>query len=665
MKRLIQDHPTLTIACAAILLTIITFGALIPQLGFYQDDWYLIWSGQTRGAASIIDLFAGDRPFMGYIYSYEYRVLGNSLLGWHLYALLFKVLGVLGVLALFKQLWPKQTRTMVFALLIFIVYPGFLSQPIANTFQNHLLTYAAAIWSIAVGVAAIQAADRRRRMLYTLISLALTTLYLPIYEYMIGLEAVKMVLFGLAIQQREGSRFRQTARNTALRYLPHGVIATLFVYWRFFLFESTRPTTNQANLLSRFAGNPVRSLLYLMIDTGKDFIDTVVHAWSAPSYRLYATALNRELGEAVLWAIPAMIISLALLRWFAASDPHQENDRKDLVLLGLWAVIVSLIPVTFSGREVLFNGFERYTLQASLGVSLLLAGILSYVRPKMDKALLLGLVFIGVTTHILNAGTWANVWEKHRNLYWQIAWRVPAFKEDTLVIVSNFSIEQDYEAWVPLNLIYAPLASSPVIDTELMYAGAVPDIQAGNPVQGSGRIEHVKNFDNVVIFTKPSTLSCLHVIDGELPVLSTFESALVANVAAYSDLDQIESRSNQTIPPDAVFGSEPKHSWCYYYQKISLARQTYDWQGILAWAAQAEAQNLRPTDLSEWMPVFEALVNSGEIEAAYQPASILRSDGDLKISICNALIENEETLVGLAGYDYGNVLTILCTEWDE
>lgn len=666
IKRFVRDRPYLAITVAAVTATAITFGILIPDLGFYQDDWYLIWSGQTRGAASIVELFSSDRPFMGYVYAFDYLLLGNSLVGWHLYALLLKVLGVLGVLTIIKQIWPEQHRTAIFVSLLFIVYPGFLSQPIANTFQNHLLTYAAAIWSIAAGVAAIQVTSRRGVWAYSLLSLALTAFYLPIYEYMIGLEAVKIVFFALALRQRHGGDGSTTARQAAKWYLPHGLIAAAFVHWRFFLFESSRPTTNQSELLANLSADPLRSLLYLAIDTSKDFIDTVIHAWSVPSYRLYASALYRELGHALLWTLPVLLTGWLLLRAYAAAEEHQPSERLDLVLLGIWAVVVALVPINFSGREVLFNGFERYTLQASLGVSLLLAGLLTYVRPKLANLMLLGLVLLGVSTHILNARQWANIWQKHRDLYWQVAWRAPAFEEDTLVIVSNFSIEQDYEAWVPLNLIYAPLAGSPLIDAELMYAGAIPDILAGNPVQGSGRIEHVKNFENVIIFSQPSSLSCLHVIDGELPVLSTSESSLVANVARYSDLIHIDLNSmNHPLPPEAIFGAEPDHDWCYYYQKISLARQAYDWNAILDWAAQAEAQGLRPTDRSEWMPYYEALVNTGQVEAAHQPASILRSDGDLKTSLCNALIESEDALDGLASYDYENVLTILCTEWDQ
>ncbi|HSG44293.1 MAG TPA: hypothetical protein VLA72_14180, partial [Anaerolineales bacterium] len=43
--------------------TLVTYGFSITKLGYYHDDWYLLWSGQARGAESIIPLFSTDRPF--------------------------------------------------------------------------------------------------------------------------------------------------------------------------------------------------------------------------------------------------------------------------------------------------------------------------------------------------------------------------------------------------------------------------------------------------------------------------------------------------------------------------------------------------------------------------------------------------------------------------
>ena len=77
MKPTIQkllNNETFVATLLIFLTTAITYGVSIPQLGYYHDDWFLLWSGQARGAESIIPLFAIDRPFMGVVYlSHQHR----------------------------------------------------------------------------------------------------------------------------------------------------------------------------------------------------------------------------------------------------------------------------------------------------------------------------------------------------------------------------------------------------------------------------------------------------------------------------------------------------------------------------------------------------------------------------------------------------------------
>jgi len=51
------------------LVTIVAYGFMLPKLGFYRDDWYMIWSAQAQGTQGVIDLFKIDRPFIGILYA--------------------------------------------------------------------------------------------------------------------------------------------------------------------------------------------------------------------------------------------------------------------------------------------------------------------------------------------------------------------------------------------------------------------------------------------------------------------------------------------------------------------------------------------------------------------------------------------------------------------
>ncbi len=69
---------------AILVFLIASFGILIPSLGYYWDDWPMIWLGHLTGTSGYIDALAGDRPFLAGIY-----LLTTSLLGLSAYLLAY------------------------------------------------------------------------------------------------------------------------------------------------------------------------------------------------------------------------------------------------------------------------------------------------------------------------------------------------------------------------------------------------------------------------------------------------------------------------------------------------------------------------------------------------------------------------------------------------
>lgn len=89
IKNFFRQHEYLSVFLLFFIIELFTIGINIPRLGFYHDDWYLLWSGAARGSTSIISLFSTDRPFMGIIYSYTYRLIGDNIILWHVYAFFY------------------------------------------------------------------------------------------------------------------------------------------------------------------------------------------------------------------------------------------------------------------------------------------------------------------------------------------------------------------------------------------------------------------------------------------------------------------------------------------------------------------------------------------------------------------------------------------------
>ncbi|MGD8849899.1 MAG: hypothetical protein PVF18_09260, partial [Anaerolineales bacterium] len=89
-------------------LGLLAYMPFANRLGFYRDDWYVLWSGRALGPHSIIDLFAFDRPLVGYIYSTVYRLLGENALLWQIYTFTIRLIGALSFFWFIRRLWPSK-----------------------------------------------------------------------------------------------------------------------------------------------------------------------------------------------------------------------------------------------------------------------------------------------------------------------------------------------------------------------------------------------------------------------------------------------------------------------------------------------------------------------------------------------------------------------------
>jgi hypothetical protein len=669
LQKLFRNEAFLAILLV-FLTTLITYGISIPSLGYYHDDWFLLWSGQARGAESIIPLFSTDRPFMGVIYSFLYRLLGDSIAGWHWYALLWRFIGGLAFYWILRLVWPNQKTMAALMTVLFIVYPGFLSQPNANTKQNHLYGFATALLSIALMLEAVRTNNRGWKIFCSLASILLTANYLFIYEYMIGFEGTRLLLMGYVLY-RDGIReTRSLVREVARRIWPYLLVTAGFLYWRIFIFEGERNATDASQLVTDYLGNFRAMSLRLVFETLKDFLDTAVFAWFIQPYQLFSSAPYSNLTAALLIAavVSALVYLYVVLvrKQGELDDPSSIQPVRDFIWIGGLVVLFAILPVIFSGREVELNhAYKSYGLHPIPGVILFITGIVLMFQPGFRRIILVGLIGISVATQILNADHWARYWEYQRQMWWQVTWRAPDVQDDTLVMTysdGGFNPEQDYEIWGPLNLIYNPEpARMPAIQAEVLNSDTAYDVLKKEVRNNRVRdIRLHRDFNNLLLLSMSPISSCLHVIDGSLPVYSESETLLLRQVGEYSHVDRIDPSGTAPVPPQAVFGSEPEHGWCYYYQRASLARQRGDWLEVGRLYDQVLAQGLETDDKSELIPFFEGLVNVGRVEEAralYEEQ--IKGNAKMRVPLCGFLSEDPGYPPEF-GYDYGTINELLC-----
>lgn len=654
------------------LTTAITYGINIPNLGYYYDDWYLLWSGHTRGADSIISMFSTDRPFMGVVYSYVYRLLGDSSLNWHLYALLWRFLGGLAFFWILRLIWPKQKYITTLTAILFVIYPGFLSQPDANTKQNHLFGFGTALFSIAFMLQGLKANSPIWKIGCSLISVILAANYLLIYEYMIGLEGMRLALLAFTLFQGGVTQWRNLLKSILKIWWPYPLVMAAFLYWRLFIFEGSRNATDAGGLILSYRRDILGMSLRLIFETVKDFLDTTLFAWFVQPFRLYTSAAYSSLFLSLLFA--GIIIGLVLLyahlfkaRWgekFNAIDTPAPT--KHFIWIGAFITLCAIVPVVLSARE--FNptdAYKSYGLHPIGGVVLLVAGLALMLQPRFRLFGLLALIGISVSTQFLNGLNWARYWDYQREAWWQLTWRAPDIRNNTLVMayfLDDFTFQQDYEVWGPINLIYRPgQAKIPLISAEVLNQDTVYNILRGDVLSRHMRDFSLRrDFTKLLLISMPSQNSCIHVIDGTLPVYSESESLLVRRVGAYSLIKRILPEGKSPVPPRSIFGPEPEHGWCYYYQRASFARQIGDWEEITRLYDETVAKDLRANDKSEVFPFLEGLVNAGRYDDAKKLVETeIRGRDALSYDLCASLAKDPQYPAEFK-YNYRMIHQILC-----
>ena len=652
-----------------ILVTLLTNGPLISQLGFYRDDWYLIWVAQYQGSEGIIALFRGDRPLFGWFYALDYLLLGDAPLGWHLLGLVIKLITALGTLWLLRSLWPQQKIETTLMTLLYVVYPGFFQQPNVGTFMNHFMAYAAAKLSLSCTVQSLKTSNPSSKMIYSFFGLILAAFYIFTYEALIGTEAVRLLIIGYFYYRQDASSWKSIVRKTLIRLSPYVLLALGFVVWRLFFFQATRRSTRVDILVGEYLTFPLHNVARLILETLKDLFETSILAWGVPFYQFTVHSEYRVLAQALILAF--IVVTLAGGYWFlsrkqAASeseaDPYPHAGR-DWLILGAAGVVVTTIPIIAAGRDVFFGlQFDRYTFQSALAAALFMGGIVFYaVRDRLRWILLVALFVSGVTTQFLSADYYRTFWTLERNAMWQLSWRAPQIEDGTTLVLalpSGYRLAEEYEVWGPVNLVYHPkeplkLAGQIILD-ELWV-----DMARGTEEERIVRdTVHVpRDYKKVIILSQPTPRSCLHVLDGRRFEQVVSEPSEVRFMAKYSNVNWIDADGIPSTPPSVIFGAEPPHDWCYFYQQIDLARQKMDWQAGAELADEAISLGLEPSDVTEWLPALEAYAHVGDTKQSRQIARLIRTNRSVYAGLCEQL----KALQGQpAEYDRDLLLSTLC-----
>ena len=642
------------------LLGALTYLPLAARMGYINDDWYLMFDGYVGGASFFHDVFIVDRPLRGYVMQAAFALFGMNPLYYHLSAFLFRLVSAAALFWIGNQLWSRRVTYNWLAALLFLVYPGFLSQVNPIDYQSQVFSLACGMVSVALTLKALQAKTSAARWGYIAASAALAWVYLGLVEYFLGFEALRFAIIGvLRLRQTDQPIFTRL-KSAAVESLPFLAGAGGFLIWRLFFFEAERKATDVSLQLSSVFESPLTVLWWLNYLI-QDVFKVVMAAWTVP---LNLFGFSLRLSDAFVGfglAALAVAVLLVFLRQGGEMPGDEESSQspgemREQIWLAFITIVACLIPVILVNRHVTLPDYSRYALAPAVGVGILFSVIFERVGSASLRAGLAAfLLGVSVLTHHGNAVRVADETEATRNFWWQAAWRAPKIEEGVTLIAlyPGGSLSEDYFIWGPANFIYYPEKqdANPLtikLPAAVLNGETVMQIITGSgvetPLRRGNYLE--RDFGNVLVITQSSSDSCVRFINGASPELNSFDDGRIVMVASYSKLDAVVTEGEMPNVPVEVFGSEPERGWCYYYQQADLARQRGDWDVVTTLLDEALKKGYYPNDPLEWIPFMQGYAAQGNVEEMRKMMKLVALDKYLRLQVCNSMkyLAGKETL---------------------
>lgn len=644
-----------TVPVALLVACLLSFSLLIPSLGFYWDDWPSLVITKIQGPHGFYEFFRLDRPTTHYSYLLLMPLLGTEPMNWQIFTLMLRWIAAVLFWWTVRKFWPNAGSLATWSALVFAVHPIFRQQNIALTYHQLWLQYVFYVLSIG----AMAAADRTPRRYWVWTSLALVALLLNflISEYFLGVELLRPVLLAVLLWPY----FQKTTamgkiKRLLLHWLPYLLLLLAYLAWRFIFMDLPGEDRNAPELLANLLTNPLSAGVQLIQMALQDTVYVIAASWyetfQPARFDLHSTFSLAALGLTLVTAVLTAVYLFLYNHHCVHEELADHKTARSAALLGLALVMIAPLPGWVTGRQVTVGAFsDRLAVPAMLGASLLIAGGIAWlVRGRLQQVALIGLLIglaAGQNLRVANDFRWAHT--QSNRLYWQMYWRAPGLQPQTAVmsegeILSKMGL---YSTAAGINLIYAD--ASPSGELPYWYYGIsreyghrMPELLAGIPLETSFRQFTFQgdSRNSVVVYFEPRG-DCLRVLTPE-DIHDPELTPLMAQALTISDLSRIlpEAKAGRA-PSEDIFGPEPEHGWCYYFQKADLARQLKDWQQVAALGDQVQAAgynllNSQSNTPQEWVVFLEGYAHTGRWQdSADLSRAILEKDPRMAARLCD------------------------------
>jgi hypothetical protein len=614
-------------------LTILAYGLLLPVTGFYWDDWPFAWIAQFLGPAEFNPAFAPFRPFLGPIFHVTTSLIPIHPLAWQVFALVVRFALGLAAWWMFAQIFPDRKSTAFIAALFMLVFPGYSQHWVALTHINQeLIPFIFYLFSFGFTFKAL----RTRQPTDTIIALLLQLLGIFPTEYFFGIEGIRFLFLLSFFQGSLPQRFT----NAIKIWLPYLLVwilnaAWLFYYYRFGPYASYEVTA---------AGSPN---LFFFLNQALDAL------WKAGLYiwiQILALTFTSLPAPASLLTLGLAALSLFfLIPYIARSAPADERQIPfafSLMGIGILGILLGRLPSLAAGLPLtLQSSYDRFMVSMMIGGTVFLLGLLELLiqNPRARTIAFAAVIALGIGQQFFNANIFRRDWQKQGEIYWQLAWRIPALEPNTLLLTHEMPIdyETDNSFTAPINWMYAPDYTRSDLPYMLLYTekriggATLPALEKGIEIRYRYRtVEFRGSTSQAVVIFMPRD-GCLRVLDpdrGDAVVYSREPDVLTQTIPLSNPSRIVPNPATPAVP---MFFPEPEHDWCYYFAKADLAQQEREYDKVVSLGNEARELGYAPQDPNEWLVFIEAYGLTGAFKTAEELShAMLEKDARTRRGVC-------------------------------
>jgi hypothetical protein len=655
-------------------IAVLAFLPFITRLGFYQDDWNIIYIYSLKGTGGIWEYYFSDgRPLTALLLSPLFVINGVNPLRWQITALLLRWLSATLFWLYINEIWEYRKEQTLWAAALFLVYPYFTLQPMSAIYTPHWLGYTAFFLSLYLLILSIKKSPVK--IGYMFLSMLVSALGLVTIEYFAGVELIKLLVVWWVIGKRNQIEPIKTKLILTLKlYFPSILVILTFIYYRLVYITQITPRNISPKIVADLSQDFFGTVFSNINSALQDTISVLVAHWPdtlLPEYFDLQVSTNRNILIIVL--VSAIVIYLFLSKKFLRNTENNTITNKPWIkqalLFSLLTIVLGQIPAWGIGWHItlknpLWN--SRLGLPSVFGLALLVVVMVDYIidNKKIQVCMITLLLSLSIGWQLHNTNLFKNSWQSQSEFFQQFLTRAPSITPGTTISSKGefLSLVGGYPLSFAINTMYSSIpgdAQIPYwfIDVEDLDT-KVDRYVSGMPIDREyyTSVFHGNSQQSISLYWGDPEKTCVWLLRPEYQYLP-FLPADIQKLDSTSNINLVNPQQNNHSTAFAqIFGEDrlQNDTWCTFFQKAELARQASDWEQIPYLWCQAEKSGFTAQNGVELLPFIEGFARSGDWE---QAARITKRANQLNLGmdsvLCplwkNLLLDAPETI---ANADY-------------